>query len=154
MSLRVAEEITIKPVANHPENSIPASDIYIRGEPVGKKVSGALLQAAVKWHDKYLLLTTDACPFEEGLGIRLFNSRFDLLDCADIGLPYNTGTFSSLELHEPNRVSFRFLGDDVWQVHLLSRPGFRVPILSEPGAVWRNFGFRRHFFVRKVASSG
>lgn len=147
MNLRLADELTIKLVAGLPEKAVPVSDIIVNGAPTGKRVAGALLEAAVQWHDKYLLLTTDDCPFEEFLGVRLLDSQFNLLDSAQIGAIYNTGTFSSLELREPNTVSFLFIGETTWRVELLPAPGVRVPFFSEPYGVWRRFSFRRHFVV-------
>jgi hypothetical protein len=148
MNMRLTDELTIKLMEGLPGDAVPVSEIFIHGTPTGKKVSGALLAAAVQWQDKYLLFTTDDCPFEEFLGIRLLDSQFNLLDSAQIGAIYNTGTFSELKLHEPNAVSFLFIGDTTWRVELLTTPGFRLPFFSEPAGVWREFGFRRHFIVR------
>ncbi|HEY5601928.1 MAG TPA: hypothetical protein VIM41_02360, partial [Gammaproteobacteria bacterium] len=147
MNLRLADELTIKLIEGLPEDAVPVSEVFINGAPTGKRVSGALLAAAVQWQDKYLLLTTDDCPFEEFLGIRLFDSEFNLLDSASIGTIYNTGMFSSLALHEPNTVSFLFIGETIWRIELLLKPGFRVPFFTEPHGVWRDLSFHRHFIV-------
>lgn len=154
MNLRLAGEVTIKRVAGLADDAVPVSDISIHGTSTGKKISAALLEATVQWRDKYLLLTTDDCLFEEFLGIELLDNRLNFLDRARIGLPYNTGIFSSLELRDPNIVCFRFLGDAIWRIELLSSPGFRMPIFSEPRGVWRKFGFRRHFVVHESPTSG
>ena len=77
----------------------------------------------------------------------MLDERLIMLDAAEIGAPYATRSFSDLELLPPNRVRFRFIGDTDWTVTLLPEPEFRLPLLSEPKAVSRKLGFKRHFVV-------
>lgn len=148
MSMRLAEEVAFQRTDEQSSDGTPISNIVLNGKLTGKQVSGALLEAAIAWYDKYLLLTTDDCPFEEFLGIRLLDRDLNLLDSASLGMPYNTGSLSELALQEPDTVSFKFIGEGSWQIKLLAKPALRIPFLSEPSGVWRNFNLRRHFVVQ------
>jgi len=148
MNMRIASELTTRLVHEAGEVERPTSEFFLHGKSTGKIISGAVLEAAVQWEDRYLLFMTDDVPFEDMLSIHLLDAQLNMLDSALIGSPYSTGSFSSLELSEPNTVRFRFIGDTLWSIELLSRPGFRVPFISEPLGVYRPFGFSRQFIVR------
>lgn len=94
-----------------------------------------------------MLFMTDDVPFEEMLSIHLLDAQMEVLDTALIGSPYSSGSFTSLLLVEPNTVQFRFIGNTLWRVELLSRPRFRVPFISDPSGVKRPIGFSCHFVV-------
>lgn len=147
MGMRIATELTTKPIDGMPEDQVPSSAVLLNGESSGKLVSGAVLEAAVRWEDFYLLFMTDDVPFEEVLSIQLLDSQLNRLDSASIGGLYSSGSFSSLELVEPNTVRFRFIGDTIWSVEFFPQPGFRIPFVSEPPGVHRSLGFHRHFVV-------
>jgi hypothetical protein len=146
--MRIAGELTTRLKDEGGEAKEPASEVLIDGRPTGKLVPGAVLEAAVHCANRYLLFMTDDFPFEEMLRVVLLDDQFRPVDSALIGGPYSTGSFSSLQLSEPNRVGFRFIGDVPWEIELLSEPGFRIPFVSEPTGVWRSPGFSRHFIVR------
>jgi len=148
MVMRTAEELTIRLVHGADEGEVPTSEVLVHGRSTGKLVSGKILEAAVQWENRYLLFMTDDVPFEEMLSIHLLDAQMNVLDSALIGSPYSSGAFTSLLLSEPNTVQFRFIGDTLWRVELLSRPRFRVPFISEPSGVKRPVGFYRHFIVR------
>jgi len=153
--MRVAGEVTTRVVEGAVEGDIPASEVYREGRASGTRVSGAILEAAVQWQDRcYLLFLTDDVPQEDMLSIHLLDDRLKLLDSAVIGSPYSTGSFTSLELREPNTVRFRFIGETTWSVELLPRPVLRLPCFSEPRGVRRAFGFSRHFLVRGNPNPG
>lgn len=141
------KELTTKSINKNSETELPKSEILFKGVSTGKIVTGAVLETAIRWNDFYLLLMTDDIPQEDMLGIHLFDKNFNLLDSATIGAMYATGSFSSLELVEPNIVSFRFIGDTNWRIELLTKPVFRLPFFSDPKGVRRKFGFTRHFKV-------
>jgi hypothetical protein len=148
MGMRIAKELTTKLVQGMGKGKVPTSEVLVNGTSTGKLISGAVLEVAVQWEDSYLLFMTDDVPFEEMLGIHLLDNKLNLLDSALIGGPYSTGSFSSLELSEPDTVCFRFIGDRTWTVELLSRPRFRMPFISEPPGVKRALSLSRHFIVR------
>jgi hypothetical protein len=148
MGMRIVRELTTKLVHRADEGEIPTSEVLVNGTSTDKLISGAVLEAAVQWENCYLLFMTDDVPFEEMLSIHLLDDQLNILDSALIGSPYSSGSFSSLELSEPNTVRFHFIGDTTWSLELLSRPGFRVPFISEPPGVKRPLGFSRHFIVR------
>jgi hypothetical protein len=144
--MRTAPEITTRPVPRG-EDEIPQSEILLQGSPTGKLVNGATLEAAVQWRDCYLLLMTNDIPYEERLSMHLLDGSFALLDTASLGAAYSTGTFAALELLEPDQVSFRFIGDTLWRVELLTEPEFKVPLLGDPRGVSRPLNFSRRFRV-------
>ena len=125
----------------------PKSEILLNGKPTGETLAGAVLEAALEWQGRYLVFTTDDIPDEEMLGIHYLDKRLGRVDECTLGGMYSTGTFKALQLIEPNRVAFRFIGGLAWTVELLDQPGFRLPWFSEPRGVHRSFGFTRHFKV-------
>lgn len=145
--MQIAEQLTTRLHNEGNDETEPSSEVFINGESTQKYTAGATLEAAVSWNDNYLLFMTDDVPNEEMLRVVLLDNRLDKLDSAIIGAPYSTGSFSSLALIPPDRVSFNFIGDCTWEIELLSQPGFRIPLFSEPKGVWRAFGFNRHFIV-------
>ena len=140
-------EISTKAINKYAESEIPKSQILIKSEVTDKVVAGAILEAAIRWKDYYLLFMTDDTPHEDMLCVHLLGKKLNLLDSVTIGAMYSTGSFSSLELVEPNNISFRFIGDIDWRIELLTTPVFRLPFLSDPKGVWRKFGFTRYFKV-------
>ena len=147
--MRIASELTTRLVHDGVnKGEAPASEVLVNGVSTGNLVSGALLEAAVQWENRYLLFMTDDVPFEEMLTIHLLDAQMNVLDSASIGSPYASGSFTSLLLNEPNTVRFRFIGDTLWSIELLSHPRFRIPFISEPRGVVRHLGFSRHFIVR------
>ena len=141
------QELTIKPIDNNSVTELPKSEILLNGAATGKIVSGAVLESAVSWDDFYLLFMTDDIPQEDMLGIHLFDKKLNLIDSATLGAMYSTGSFSSLELVDPNIVDFHFIGDTNWRVELLKKPVFGLPFFSDPKGVTRKLGFKKHLKI-------
>jgi hypothetical protein len=59
MALRLADDVTIRRVGVAAEDQIPRGEILVAGRPTGRLVSGAVLEAAVRWDDRCLLFVTD-----------------------------------------------------------------------------------------------
>jgi hypothetical protein len=123
------------------------SELLLNGRPSGHILKGAVLEAAVQWHGHHLLFLTDDVPYEEALRIVLLNERWQVVDEAELGAAYSTGSFSDLTLLLPDMVRFRFIGGTDWTVRLLTQKQFRIPWVSEPRGVSRRFGFNRRFAV-------
>jgi hypothetical protein len=147
-NMRIADQIALNPISEATDALPPVSELVVSGVPTGKRVSGAILEGAVEWDSFRLLFLTDDIPHEEMLRVALLNAELDVVDEALIGGPYSTGSFSSLELCEPDAVRFRFIGGVPWTVQLLSKRALRLPFISEPRGVHRSFGFSRQFIVR------
>lgn len=126
---------------------MPQSEIVIRGEPTGKLIDGAILEAAVSWGHCYLAFVTDDIPQEDTLRIYLFDSRLKLIDSASLGAIYSTGSFSNLEISPPNTLCFTFIGDTTWALVLLDQDELALPFLADPKGVSRPFAFRRRFRI-------
>lgn len=147
MELRQIDHLSLKVINADKENEEPRSEILQNAVPTGKYVAGAIPVATIQWGSWYLLFVTDDCPFEEALNIHLLDEHLDPIDSAVIGWIYNTGVFESLTLVQPNIVQFRFLGEKTWWIELLQKPAIRLPFLTEPRGVSRQWGFSRYFKV-------
>jgi len=150
--MRIATQITLNPISESTEEQPPTSELVLNGVPTGRRIHGAILEAAVEWNSLYLVFLTDDIPHEEMLRIVLLDEELNVLDTALIGAPYSSGSFSSLELREPDTVKFHFIGGSPWLVQLRGSKGLRLPFVSEPQGVYRPFGFSRQFIVRKTPS--
>jgi len=147
MRLLQPEELDVLAKGNQADDEIPTAEIIYRGEPTGCRVSGAVLEASVQIDDHFILFLTDDVPYEEMLNIYFLNDQFSVLDSVVIGSIYSTGSFSDLQLIGPTELQFRFIGETDWQLHLLPRPEFILPFISEPNGVRRKFGFKRYFKI-------
>jgi hypothetical protein len=145
--MRLAGELSLRSLAAASDTAPPRSEILLDGASTGIEIEAAVLEAAVALPGRFLLFTTDDLPFEEMLGIHLFDAELELLDRASIGGAYVTGSFSSLELHPPDSLSFRFIGDVAWQLTVLPRPVLRSPFHPEPAGVRRGLRPMRHFII-------
>ena len=148
MQLLAASHVGIRRIDPPADNAAPSCEITVNGQPAGRLVPGAVLEAAAQWQSFTLLFNTDDTPFEELLHIHLLDAQLNLLDSATIGGIYSTGSFSLLESAEPDTLRFRFIGGTDWGVQVLPQPGFRLPLVSEPARVSRHLGYARHFIVR------
>lgn len=126
------------------DSTPPISEIVLHGTPTGRRVSGAVLEAAVAADKNYAVFMTDDTPFEDVLTIEYLDENLDLIDRLRLGWIYSTGAFSDLKLQEPNRICFEFMGDTVWVLELLPTKEFCLPFLSSPKGVWHGLSFSRH----------
>jgi hypothetical protein len=128
------------------EDDMPQSEVVSNGYSTGKVIDGAVLEIAVSWRDVVLAFVTDNFMHEETLRIYLFDSNFEVIDCAWLGSMYATGVFSLLELQPPTTVRFLFFGDTDWTLELLEEENFALPFV-EPRGVHRPFKFHRRFKI-------
>ena len=75
----------------------------------------------------------------------MLGSNFEVVDRATLMVPNATGGFEDLQILSEQRLSFRFLGKGFWELELLNKPGFRLPLMSDPLGVVRPLGFSRRF---------
>ncbi|MFE8102031.1 hypothetical protein RBA71_11085 [Brenneria goodwinii] len=125
-------------------------EVLLNGKATGVKVSGKVLEAAVKVGDAlYLLFLTDDVIFEESLNIFLIRlgSNSAVVDSATIGAMYNTGIFKNIRVASSDSVDFNFMGDNLWKVAVHHDPKLRVPFINEDKRVSRPAGFKRHFSI-------
>jgi hypothetical protein len=147
MKILLDTELSVAPMIASTEASVPKSEIMLNGLSSGKFVTGAILETALKWNEFYLLFTTDDIPFEDTLSISFFDKQLNLLDIATLGGMYTTGSFSLVDLIEPNTISFRFIGDTDWHIKLFSRPFFMLPFLFEPTGIYRKWKPLHYFKI-------
>ncbi len=151
MQLLQPKQINVAAKENLADDEVPTAEIIDNGELTNCWVSGAILEAAVKTDDNNIILfLTDDIPQEDTLSIHLLDSHFSLLDSVTIGSIYSTGSFSNLQLDEPNQLQFKFIGEKDWKLQLLKNSEFALPFISEPKGVHRKFGFSRHFKIANL----
>ena len=137
------------------EQDIPRCILSLRGVSTGKKLNGAVLEAALSWNENFIIFLTDDILFENALHVYLLDADLDVLDSATLCSMYATGIFDSLRLIEPNTVLFRFFGDADWSIEFQPKEVARVPYFFEPAGVTRPFGLYRRFIVRdELPTSG
>ena len=126
---------------------MPQSELMVNRQPTGKIIDGAMLEAAVRWHEFLLVFVTDNITYEEALRIYLFDDNFNVVDSGQLGWIYTTGVFSLLALEPPNIVRFLFFGDTTWTLELFDQEVFAIPFFTDPRGVSRPFRFHRRFQI-------
>ncbi|MRX10721.1 hypothetical protein GJ697_23080 [Pseudoduganella sp. FT25W] len=152
MKLISTSDYTVRLVTPPNDKTNPQCEVMLNGAPTGTIVDGAILEAALKWHEYTLLFLTDDIPFEDALRIYLLDEKFNVMDSAQIMWIYATGIFSHLDLSQPDAVSFRFFADLNWTLTLLPERAFALPIISDPLSVSRPFKFYRRFRISNKQS--
>ena len=145
---KISDKILSTKLIDKTDNYIlQRSEIYINGKATSSIVVGAVLEASVKINEFYLVFMTDDIPNEDMLHIYLFDQNMHSLDSVTIGSPYATGSFSSLELVEPNAVKFNFIGSTKWTVRVFDKKQLHIPFLSDPKGVSRKMYFNCYLKV-------
>lgn len=142
----------VKLISSPTNETEPICRLFYQGHDTGQNLQGAVLEVALKTDSKWLLFLTHDVPFEETLDIYLLNVNFETLDRASLTAPNATASFDNLRILSERRVCFTFLGKGFWELELLDRPGFRLPLIGEPLGVARPFGFSRHFLLSRIRS--
>ncbi len=132
---------------------MPRSEVIRNDEPTGTIINGAILEAAIRWNDQFLVFVSDNIPNEETLHVYLLAANMRVIDSARMGWIYTPATFSLVEIRAPDEVRFRFLGDAIWIVTMLSEEEFALPYFSSQCGVARPFGFRRRFTIQREPKS-
>jgi hypothetical protein len=78
------------------------------------------------------------------------DANFSVRDRATLLAPNATGSFESLQIVSDRRVRFNFLGQRGWELDLLKKAVFRLPLVGEPLGVVRPFGFSRRFALSRT----
>jgi hypothetical protein len=138
-------------VSSPPTNEAePVCRLFYQGRDTGRDLPGAVLEAALEVGGEWLLFLTHDVPFEETLGIFLLGSNFNVLDRVALLAPNATGSFEDLQILSDRCVRFNFIGKEGWELELMTKPGFRLPLVSEPLGVVRPFGFSRRFALSRT----
>ncbi|AYH00917.1 hypothetical protein F6Q07_16520 [Pectobacterium parmentieri] len=130
-------------------------EVLLNGKATGVKVSGKVLEAAVKVDDVlYLIFLTDDVVFEESLNIFLIGlgRNNTVVDYASIGAMYSTGMFKNIRIASSDSVVFDFMDDVRWKVIVHASPKLRVPFINEDKRVARPVGFKRYFSISENSS--
>ncbi|NGZ88273.1 hypothetical protein GW587_28970 [Duganella sp. SAP-35] len=147
MRLLSTTEFAARPAAPYTDTQLASCELLLDGKPTGLIATGAVLEAALEWQGCRLAFLTDDIPFEDMLRIYMFDASMTLVDSAELGAIYSTGTFAELRLQPPNALTFRFFGGTVWRMTLLAEKEFAPPLLSDPSGVSRKFKLFRRFRI-------
>lgn len=150
MNVIQPSEFALRRVGSRASEGMPNSELVLNQQPTGQIIDGAVLEAAIRWHDLVLAFVTDDIMHEEALHIYLFDAQLNVVDSARLGWMYATGAFSLLGLCPPNTVRFLFFGDTDWTLELFSDDVFAVPFFQDPRGVRRPFRFHRRFQITGV----
>jgi hypothetical protein len=140
-------EFALRPIDSPFSEEMPQSELILNRQPTGQVVAGAVLEAAIQWHDLLLAFVTDNIMHEETLRIYLFDAKLNIVDSAQLGWMYATGVFSLLALCPPNTVRFLFFGDTDWTLELFNEKVFVLPFFKDPRGISRPFRFHRRFQI-------
>jgi hypothetical protein len=143
-------EFSIKLISDATDTESPKCQIKINGSTTDSILQGAILEAAIKYQEFYLVFTTNDCPYEDTLNIHYLDQDLSILDQATLSWPYGTGSFTLLNSIQPNRIRFHFFEPKVWEISLYTKKQFFIPYFSEPRGVWRKFKFNRYFKIGEV----
>lgn len=146
--MRITDKFSIRSLGDPDSDEPIKSHLFLDGNDCGIAVAGSCLEAAVEGENFYLLFLTNGNPFEDFLNIHMLDNYGALVDSCALGAPYSTGSFSALKLLGERSISFRFIGDTVWQLEVFPTWRWRVPIVSEHFGVWRRRLLRFHFQLR------
>jgi hypothetical protein len=146
------DDVCLKIISEATEIQSPKSEIAIDGTRLKMAINGVDLESCIEYNERYLVFTTDDCPFEESLNIYLLSSENEIIDHAIMFWPYGTGSFNLLRVIDPDLVQFKFFGDKDWQIKIFNNKHFYIPYISEPSGVWREIKFWRSFGVSEVSS--
>ncbi|MDH5547449.1 MAG: hypothetical protein OEZ43_17855 [Gammaproteobacteria bacterium] len=95
------------------------SELQYKKLPCGLLIPGLLLEKQYQLSDQYyLLITSDDCPYEEGLHLILLDQQFNILEILDIGLPYTAAAFDNASITSSNDLEFDFLPETRYQVSI------------------------------------
>lgn len=120
----------------------------IRTQPVPGIILEAQYQLA---NNRYLILTTDDVPYEEGLHILLLDKNMTTLDQIDMGLPYQAGILKDLEIYEDNRLTFSFYNDMKFRLMIGQGGKYFSPRSAIPGVKYKNrFTGKRYLKLSKA----
>ena len=153
VKLLPAPDYAIRAITPTTPDAPPTSEIIVAGTPTGRVIGGAVLRAALKWHEYALLFLTDDVPFEDTLSIYLIDAELNVIDTARMYFMYATGIFSDLDLTQDDTVRFRFFAGIAWTLKLFPKKRFVLPIISDPRGVSRPLAFFRMFQIYRDTSS-
>jgi hypothetical protein len=142
-------ELSAKQISPARDTETPKCQIEINGTATDSILEGAILEAAIKYQEFYLVLTTNDCPYEDTLIIHYLDQDLSILDWATLSWPYGAGSFTLINIFQPNRVKFQFFTRDDWEISLCPKVQWLIPYLSEPRGVWRKFELNHYFKISK-----
>jgi hypothetical protein len=107
-------------------------------------VEGTTIEAQFRCARGYLVITSDAHPYEEMLHFHLLDEGMKVIDTVSLGRIYHSGILRELMVGAGDEVEFSFFGEERWRLVILKKPTRVRPklfssITYPAGALKRHF---------------
>lgn len=128
------------------------SQLLLRGKEFLPKVPGVKLEDQYLLpYQRYLIITSYDCPYEELLRIILIQQDGTRLDSATIGAPYSPGVYAEPQITESQSLRFRFDTDAKYQVLVHGKPSIMLgSLFSSNGISYDAFLQRRYMSINRM----
>jgi len=108
------EELDVRPIEEQRDTECPRSELLRAGESTGEFVPGIVREAVVAVGSRFLAFMTDDIPYEEFPAICYLECDLSTIEVLRLGAVYSTGSFSELDISDPKRLRFQFIGGITW----------------------------------------
>jgi hypothetical protein len=145
-------DFKLQAVSGRPETETPCSSLLWDDSPVNLTLKGTVLEAQFICQNKYLLVTTEGIPYEEGLHFYVLSPSFEILDEAEISAMYAGGIFTDVSYPDEASLEFSFFGKDRWRLTVLPVPRFvvRSEIMSSVKRPWGRLLSKKHLALKRL----
>lgn len=93
------------------------------GEKLENNIPGTVLEAQfITADNKFLILTSEDCPYEEALHIILMDRSGSILDKVEVSQEATPGIVKDVEVLNERRLKFKFIGNGIFTVDVLEVP--------------------------------
>ena len=97
----------------------------------GTQIPAHVIEAQFRLGSRFLIATSDDCPFEEATGFFLLDGDFKVLASLKKGTPYATWRLQNIEPLSPDQLRVSFGESETWILSIRSRrPFFFGSLLS------------------------
>jgi len=145
--IKQTDIISIKPLREASDAESNTSELFIGNRPVNQTFLGNWLISAFQCDAGYLVFLSEDYLYTETLNIYLLNFAGTILDSA-IFFDSNPCDF---QIQQPDAIIFELHENVFFKITVLSKPTFRLPIISDPLINFkRPFRFKRHIFIKKI----
>ncbi len=136
------EQVSIFSIKKSRENK---SKLILNGRELAD-IDGVILETQFSLDSgQYLILTTDGCPFEEGLHLILLDQTYRIIDQVNLSQDYTSGQLDDVQIVSNSVLEFSFQGQTKTKVVILSE-GKRVFFPSLKGNAQRDFNpFKKQY---------
>lgn len=91
-------------------------------------IEGVMIEAQFRCSWGYLVITSNASPFEEELHFYLLDGNLSVIDSLSLGQVYHSGILRQLQPGPTDQLEFSFFGEERWRLSVLAEPRRRLPL--------------------------